>query len=71
MSHPPPEDEGAAATMCDELIATPILHPTAPLSRRRQRKLGVKLSPGRRERLGGGDLRFSFLFLITLVCFAS
>jgi len=28
---PPPEEEGAAETPCDELTVTPIPHPPAPL----------------------------------------
>jgi len=34
---PPPEKEGAAETMWDEMTATPIPHPPAPLDGRRQR----------------------------------
>jgi len=34
---PPPEEEGAAETTCDELTATPIPHPPAPYGRRRER----------------------------------
>jgi len=29
---PPPEEEGVAETMCDELTATPIPHPPAPFT---------------------------------------
>jgi len=47
------EEEGAAET-CDELTATPIPHPPALLGWRRQRKLGVKVSLGRREGWGEG-----------------
>lgn len=32
------------------LTATPIAHSPAPLTIKKQRKLGVKLSPGKRER---------------------
>ena len=32
---PPPQEEGAAETRCDELTATPIPHPPAPLGGRR------------------------------------
>jgi len=28
---PPPEEEGAAETMCDQLAVTPISHPLVPL----------------------------------------
>jgi len=34
---PPPEEEGAAETRCDELTATPIPHRPAPLGGRRGR----------------------------------
>ena len=46
---PPPEEEGAGETTCDELTTIPISHPPAPLRERRKRKSEVKLSPGRRE----------------------
>jgi len=49
---PPPEEEGAAETACDELTATPIPHPPAPLAGRRYRKSGKKLSPRRSEGWG-------------------
>jgi len=29
---PPPKEEGAAETACDELIITPILRPPAPVA---------------------------------------
>jgi len=45
---PPPEEEGAAETTCDELTTTPIPRPPVPLQGRKERN-GVKLSPGRRE----------------------
>ena len=63
MRSPPPEEEGAAETTCDELIATPI-----PLRHAGGggRKSGEKLSCGRREGWGEGDLRL-VLFLIILL----
>ena len=48
---PPPEDEEAAETPCDELTVTPIPHPPVPL-RWGRLKLGVKSSPGRWEGWG-------------------
>ena len=54
------EEEGSAETMCDELTATPFPRPPAPLAGKRERKLGVELSWGRRERWGKGVLRFGF-----------
>jgi len=44
----PPEHEGAAETMCNELMATSICRPPAPLQGDEVENLGVKLSPGRR-----------------------
>jgi len=46
----PPEEEGVAETMCAELTATPIHLPHLGGG---GRKLGVKLSPGRRGGVGG------------------
>ena len=46
---PPPEEEEAAETTCDELSTTPIPRPLGLLGGRKYKKLGVKLSPGRRE----------------------
>jgi len=56
--NPPPGEERAAETMCDELTVTPI-----PLCHGggRGRKTGVKLSPGRREGWGAGVSRFGFI----------
>jgi len=33
---PPPEEEGAAETMCDELTTAPFPHPPAPLGGREE-----------------------------------
>jgi len=46
---PPPEEEGGAEIMFYELTVTPTPHPPAPLRGRRWRKLGFKLSLGRKE----------------------
>jgi len=56
---PLPEKEGAAET-CDELTTTSI---PCPLHRSGGggRKTGMRLSPGSREGLGEGVLRFSFI----------
>jgi len=50
---PPPEEEGAAETKCDELTATPIPHPLA-LPVGRQERNGSEVEPGRREGWGEG-----------------
>ena len=51
MRSPPPEEEGAAETTCDELTVTPIPHPPALLGGYVE-NLEVKLCPGRREGWG-------------------
>jgi len=49
---PPPEKEGVAETVCHELTVTPILHPPAPLRRRRQRN-GSAVEPGKKGGVKG------------------
>ena len=46
---PPPEEEGTAETMCDELTATPIPHPPVPLGGRRERN-GSEAEPEKKGR---------------------
>jgi len=48
---PPPEEEGAAETTCDELTATPIPCPPAPLSGRRERN-GSEAEPRKKGEVG-------------------
>ena len=62
---PPPEEEGATETMCDELTVTPIPHPPVLLAGGGHRETGLKLSPGRREGWGEGVLRLSFHFSLS------
>ena len=50
---PPPEEEGAAETMCDELTTTPLPCPPPPLGGEEVENSGVKLRLGRREGWGG------------------
>ena len=57
---PPPEEEGSAETVCDEPTATPIPCSSVSLVGTRQRKSGVKLSPGTRK--GWGEGVFKILF---------
>ena len=59
MRSPPPEEEGAAETTCDELTPTPIPRPSVPLGDKVE-KMGSGLEPGRREEWGEGVLRFGF-----------
>ena len=49
---PPPEEEGAAETTCDELTATPIPHPPAPLGGG-GREFGSEVKPGKKGGVGG------------------
>jgi len=48
---PPPEEEGAAQTTCDELTATSIPHPPAPPGGRRERN-GSEVEPGKKRGVG-------------------
>jgi len=57
---PPPEEEGAVETMCDELTTIPHSSSPGPLGESRWRKLGVKSSLGSREGWGKGVSRFDF-----------
>jgi len=65
VSSPPLQEEGAAETTGDELTASPIPCPTRPLTGKRQRKQGAKLSLGRRERWGEGVLKVWFYFSLS------
>ena len=58
---PPPEDEEAAETPCDELTITPIPCPPVPL-RGAEVEAGSEVEPGKMGGLGGGVLRFDFIF---------
>jgi len=60
---PSPEEEKVTETVCDELTTTSICHPPVPLGRDEVEGLGVKKSPGRRERWGKVLLRFGFISL--------
>jgi len=57
---PSPEGQGAAETMCDELIVTLIPRPPAPLRGRRERK-GSEAEPGKKGGVGEGILRSEFI----------
>jgi len=46
---PPPEEEGAAETACDELTAATIPHPPVPLGGRRE----SEAQPGKKGGVGG------------------
>ena len=61
----PPEGQGAAETMCDELTITPIPHTPAPLGGGGGSETGVKLSLGRREGWGEAVLRSGFIFSLS------
>jgi len=60
---PPPEEEGAAETMRDELTATPIPRPPALLGMRRERN-GSEAEP--RKRGGVGERCFKIWFYSSL-----
>jgi len=52
MRSPPPEEEGAAETTCDELTITTIPYPPVPLGGRRQRN-GSEVEPREKGGMGG------------------
>ena len=56
---PPPEEEGAAETRCEEPTPTHIPCSPAPL-RGGGREFGSGVEPGRKDRWGEGVLRFAF-----------
>ena len=57
---PPPEDEEAAETPCDELTVTPIPRPPVPL-RGAEVEARSEVEPGKMGGVGGGVLRFDFI----------
>ena len=59
------EQEGVAETTCDELTATPIPRPPAPLGEKEVENSGVKLSLGRREGWGEGVFKIWFYFSLS------
>lgn len=62
------EEEGVTEIMCDELIATPLPHPPAPL-RGEGGKTGSKVKP-RKKGVGGEDvLRFGFVSCDSILIF--
>jgi len=63
MRSPPPEEEGASETTCDELIVTPIPRPPAPLGGRRERN-GSEAAPGKMGGVGGRCFKIWFYFLL-------
>jgi len=58
---PPPEEEGAAETMWDELMAAPFPRPPCATWRGEAEKSGVKMSPQRMEGWGEHVLRFGLI----------
>jgi len=61
---PPPEEEEAAETACDELTVTPIPCPLC-CSGEGGRETGVKLSPDRREGQVEGVMKIWFYFSLS------
>jgi len=61
---PPPEEEGAAETTCDELTVTPIPRPPVPLGGRRERNRS-KVEPGKKGGAGGRCLNIWIYFSLS------
>lgn len=60
------EEEGAAETTCDKLLATPILHPLAPLMGE-GREIRSEVKPRKKGGVGKCNvLRFGFIFITLL-----
>jgi len=66
---PPPEEEGAAETTCDEPTTTPIPRPPAPLRGRRERKMGCKVKPRKKGGMGRRCFKISFYFSLSYADF--
>ena len=66
VSSPPPEEEGAAETMCDELTTTPIPRPPV-LLRGEEVEAGSEVEPGNEGGVGGGVFKIWFYF--SFLCF--
>ena len=65
MRSPPPEEEGAAETTCDELTQTPIPHPPAPLGGEEVEKIRSKVKPGKKGGVGGRCFNIWFYFSLS------
>ena len=50
---PPPEEEGAAETTCDELTQTPIPRPPVLLRGEELERIRSKVKPGKKGGVGG------------------
>jgi len=61
---PPPEEEGAAETTCDELTAAPIPRPPALLRGKRERT-GSEAEPGKKGGVGGRCFKIWFYFSLS------
>ena len=57
---PPPEDEEAAETTCDELTVTPVPRPPVPL-RGAEVEARSEVEPRKMGGVGKGVLRFDFI----------
>jgi len=61
---PPPEEEGAAETACDELTTTPISRPPVPLGGRGERN-GSEAEPGKKGGVGGRCINIWIYFSLS------
>jgi len=61
MRGPPPEEEGAAETMFDQMTVTPVPHPPAPLGGRRERS-GSEVERRKKGGVGGRCFKIWFYF---------
>jgi len=61
---PPPEEEGAAETACDELTTTPIPLLPVPLGGRRERNR-TEVEPGKKGGVGGRCFKIWIYFSLS------
>jgi len=60
---PPPEEEGAAETTCDELTTDPIPRPPALLRVGKRERNGSEAEPGKKGGVGGRCFKIWIYFL--------
>jgi len=68
MRSPPPEEEGAAETTCEELTAAPISRPLSRLGWRSWRNMS-EVEPGKKGGVGGKCFKIWFYFVLSYSVF--
>ena len=63
---PPPEEEGAAETRCDELTTTLIPHPPVLISGEEVEKIRSEVVPRKKGGVGGRCFKIRFYFSLPI-----